>query len=82
MTVIIILRWTVIDNFNTMESVPHPTPEDAMPPKTDQKLNLLYRLSQVVGSDLGLSDVLKVIVGTTVDLMQCKIVTILLFDEE
>ena len=53
-----------------------------MPPKNSEKLNLLYRISQVVGSDLGLNDTLNVIVTTTMDLMLCKIVSILLHDEE
>jgi GAF domain-containing protein len=45
-------------------------------------LNLLYRISQVVGSDLGLNDILNVIVTTTADLVLCKIVSILLYDEK
>ncbi|HTB22567.1 MAG TPA: GAF domain-containing protein [bacterium] len=57
-----------------------------MPPKkavkNSPKLNLLYRISQVVGSDLGMSDILNVIVSTAADLMQSKIVTILLYDED
>jgi GAF domain-containing protein len=46
-----------------------------------QKLDLLYRISQAVGSDLGLSDVLNLIVSSAADLMECRIVTILLSDE-
>jgi GAF domain-containing protein len=51
-------------------------------PKGGQKLNLLYRISQAVGSDLSLSDVLNVIVTTTADLLLCKIVAILLYDKD
>jgi GAF domain-containing protein len=66
--------------------VPPKNPKDPSKPRAressgSQKLNLLYRISQVVGSDLGMSDVLKVIATTTADLMLCKIVAILLFDE-
>jgi GAF domain-containing protein len=50
--------------------------------KKRPQLNLLYRISQAVGSDLGLSDVLNVIVSSAADLMHSKIVTILLYDED
>jgi GAF domain-containing protein len=57
-----------------------------MPPKktgkTSQKLKLLYRISQIVGSDLSLSEVLNVIVSSAAELMQSRIVTILLYDEK
>jgi GAF domain-containing protein len=52
------------------------------PVKNRPQLNLLYRISQAVGSDLGLSDVLNVIVSSAAELMHSKIVTILLYDEE
>src|ERR1700722_8010927 len=67
--------------------MPPKTPADPSATETNEsegvrKLNLLYRISQAVGSDLGLNDVLNVIVTTTMDLMLCKIVSILLNDEE
>ena len=46
-----------------------------------RELNLLHRISQVLGFDLSLSDVLQVIVSVTADLMESKIVSILLYDE-
>jgi GAF domain-containing protein len=46
-----------------------------------RELNLLHRISQVLGFDLSLSDVLQVIVSVTADLMDSKIVSILLYDE-
>lgn len=46
-----------------------------------RELKLLHRISQVLGYDLGLSDVLQVIVNVTADLMNSKIVSILLVDE-
>jgi GAF domain-containing protein len=46
-----------------------------------RELNLLHRISQVLGFDLSLSDVLQVIVSVTADLMDSKIVSILLVDE-
>lgn len=46
-----------------------------------RELNLLHRISQVLGYDLSLSDVLQVIVSVTADLMDSKIVSILLTDE-
>jgi GAF domain-containing protein len=50
--------------------------------KAGRELNLLHRISQVLGFDLSLSDVLQVIVSVTADLMESKIVSILLFDEQ
>jgi GAF domain-containing protein len=50
--------------------------------KSGRELNLLHRISQVLGFDLGLSDVLQVIVSVTADLTESKIVSILLFDEQ
>jgi GAF domain-containing protein len=49
--------------------------------KSARELNLLHRISQVLGFDLSLSDVLQVIVSCTADLMDSKIVSILLYDE-
>jgi len=49
--------------------------------KNARDLNLLHRISQVLGFDLNLSDVLQVIVSVTADLMDSKIVSILLYDE-
>ncbi|HTB21245.1 MAG TPA: GAF domain-containing protein [bacterium] len=49
--------------------------------KNTRDLNLLHRISQVLGFDLSLSDVLQVIVSVTADLMDSKIVSILLYDE-
>lgn len=49
--------------------------------KSTRDLNLLHRISQVLGFDLSLSDVLQVIVSVTADLMDSKIVSILLYDE-
>jgi len=46
-----------------------------------RELNLLHRISQVLGFDLSLSDVLQMIVSVTADLMESKIVSILLYDE-
>jgi GAF domain-containing protein len=46
-----------------------------------RELNLLHRISQVLGFDLSLSDVLQVIVSVTADLMDSKIASILLYDE-
>jgi transcriptional regulator with GAF, ATPase, and Fis domain len=46
-----------------------------------REINLLHRISQVLGFDLSLSDVLQVIVSVTADLMESKIVSILLYDE-
>ena len=50
--------------------------------KAGRELNLLHRISQVLGFDLSLSDVLQVIVSVTADLMESKVVSILLFDEQ
>jgi GAF domain-containing protein len=50
-------------------------------PARTRELNLLHRISQVLGFDLSLSDVLQVIVSVTADLMESKIVSILLYDE-
>jgi GAF domain-containing protein len=52
------------------------------PSKAGREINLLHRISQVLGFDLSLSDVLQVIVSVTADLMESKIVSILLFDEQ
>jgi GAF domain-containing protein len=52
-----------------------------VPGKHARDLNLLHRISQVLGFDLSLSDVLQVIVSVTADLMDSKIVSILLYDE-
>jgi len=49
--------------------------------KNTRDLNHLHRISQVLGFDLSLSDVLQVIVSVTADLMDSKIVSILLYDE-
>lgn len=49
--------------------------------KNARDLSLLHRISQVLGFDLSLSDVLQVIVSVTADLMESKIVSILLYDE-
>jgi GAF domain-containing protein len=46
-----------------------------------RELNLLHRISEVLGYDLSLQDVLQFIVGVTADLMESKIVSILLYDE-
>jgi hypothetical protein len=48
-------------------------------PRT-RELNLLHRISQVLGFDLSLSDVLQVIVSVTADLMDSKIASIMLYD--
>jgi GAF domain-containing protein len=58
-------------------------PETSQSPnRAGRELNLLHRISQVLGFDLSLSDVLQVIVSVTADLMESKIVSILLFDEQ
>lgn len=49
--------------------------------KNARDLGLLHRISQVLGFDLSLTDVLQVIVSVTADLMESKIVSILLYDE-
>jgi len=54
---------------------------EASASKNTRDLNLLHRISQVLGFDLSLSDVLQVIVSVTADLMESKIVSILLYDE-
>jgi len=64
------------------EKPANPSATETNEPEGIRKLNLLYRISQAVGSDLGLNDTLNVIVTTTMDLMLCKIVSILLYDEE
>lgn len=50
--------------------------------KAGRELNLLHRISQVLGFDLSLSDVLQVIVSVTADLMESKVISILLYDEQ
>lgn len=47
-----------------------------------RELNLLHRISEILGYDLSLQDVLQFIVGVTADLMESKIVSILLYDEQ
>ena len=54
---------------------------DKDPSTQTRELNLLHRISQVLGFDLGLSDVLQVIVSVTADLMDSKIASILLYDD-
>jgi GAF domain-containing protein len=54
---------------------------DNNPATRARELKLLHRISQVLGFDLSLSDVLQVIVSTTADLMDSKIASILLYDE-
>lgn len=56
--------------------MPEPSPH-----ARTREIDLLHRISQVLGYDLSLSDVLQVIVSVTADLMQSKIVSILLYDE-
>jgi GAF domain-containing protein len=56
------------------------TETQPVPPR-NRELNLLHRISQVLGFDLSLSDVLQVIVSVTADMMESKIVSILLYDE-
>jgi GAF domain-containing protein len=46
-----------------------------------QELDLLNRISQALGYDLSLRDVLQLVVTMTADLMQSKICSILLYDE-
>lgn len=46
-----------------------------------RELTLLHRIVEVLGYDLALSDVLQVIVSATAELMQSKLVSILLYDE-
>lgn len=55
--------------------------ESPLPASRNRELNLLHRISQVLGFDLSLSDVLQVIVSVTADMMESKIVSILLYDE-
>ncbi len=50
-------------------------------PSNIRELNLLHRISKVLGFDLNLSDVLQVIASATADLMDSKIVSILLYDD-
>jgi GAF domain-containing protein len=52
------------------------------PGRSHREIDLLHRISQVLGFDLSLSDVLQVIVSVTADLMASKIVSILLLDEQ
>jgi GAF domain-containing protein len=52
-----------------------------MGPQRGRELNLLHRISEILGYDLSLPDVLQFIVGVTADLMESKIVSILLYDE-
>ena len=47
----------------------------------DRKIDLLHRISEALGYDMGLSEALQVIVHVTADLMESKIVSILLYDE-
>jgi len=58
-----------------------PANEGAMGPGRGRELNLLHRISEVLGYDLSLPDVLQFIVGVCADLMESKIVSILLYDE-
>jgi GAF domain-containing protein len=58
-----------------------PAREGAMSPGRGRELNLLHRISEVLGYDLSLPDVLQFIVGVTADLMESKIISILLYDE-
>ncbi len=46
-----------------------------------RKIDLLHRISEALGYDMGLSETLQVIVNVTADLMESKIVSILLYDE-
>ena len=57
------------------------TSEGFMGPGRGRELNLLHRISEVLGYDMSLPDVLQFIVGVTADLMESKIVSILLYDE-
>jgi GAF domain-containing protein len=59
----------------------HQNSGEAMPSGRGRELNLLHRISEVLGYDLSLPDVLQFIVGVTADLMESKIVSILLYDE-
>lgn len=52
------------------------------PSNKGREINLLHRISEVLGYDMGLTDVLNFIVGVTADLMESKIVSILLYDEQ
>ncbi|MES2200829.1 MAG: hypothetical protein V4498_01105, partial [candidate division FCPU426 bacterium] len=47
-----------------------------------RELSLLHRISEVLGYDLSLSELLRFVVGVTADLMESKIVSVLLYDEE
>jgi GAF domain-containing protein len=49
--------------------------------KVTQELELLHRISQALGYDLSLRDVLQLIVNMTADLMGSKICSILLYDD-
>ena len=48
----------------------------------EKEINLLHRVSQVLAYDLSLTDVLQLIVSVTADMMDSKICSILLFDED
>jgi len=62
----------------TEGSIMSPKPESSQ----GRELNLLHRISEILGYDLSLPDVLQFIVGVTADLMESKIVSILLYDEQ
>jgi signal transduction protein with GAF and PtsI domain len=49
--------------------------------RVTQELDLLHRISQALGYDLSLRDVLQLIVNMTADLMNSKICSILLYDD-
>jgi GAF domain-containing protein len=55
--------------------------EGAMGPGRGRELNHLHRISEVLGYDLSLPEVLQFIVGVAADLMESKIISILLYDE-
>ena len=66
-----------------MEATETIMPDPAKLPSSPRgrELNLLHRISEVLGYDLSLPDVLQFIVSVTADLMESKIVSILLYDE-
>jgi GAF domain-containing protein len=51
-------------------------------PMDNRELNQLHRISQVLAYDLSLTDVLQLIVGVTAEMMDSKICSILLYDED
>ena len=65
----------------TVTTVVETAKEGVMSPSRGRELNHLHRISEVLGYDLSLPDVLQFIVGVTADLMESKIVSILLYDE-